>query len=146
MKTGFGDSSGEYEYRQAEAIINIITPVLEKSMILACKYSRACGRDVVLAKDVEYAAKYCAMNTVGQDIGSILPPEDEDEDDDDDSSIEEVEESEDDFTRYDGDDPLIKAINDAYDRWDTWEPTIPIEIMLKNAIDGGGAGIGGLGL
>lgn len=138
MKTGFGESSGGYEMRQAEALVSIITPVLEKSMLLACKYCKACGRDVVLAQDLEYSAKYCAMNTVGQDVGSILPPEDDD-DDDDGSSIEEVDESEGDFTRYEGDDPLMRAINDAYDRWDSWQPTIPVEIMFKNAIDGGRA-------
>ena len=141
MKTGFGESSGAYEYRQAEALMNIITPVLEKSLLLACKYSKACGRDVVLAQDVEYASKYCAMHTVGQDIGSVLELDDDDDDDDGDD-VEEVEEGEGDFTRYEGDDALMQAVNDAYDRWDAWEPTIPVEIMFKNAIDGGGGGMG----
>jgi hypothetical protein len=140
MKTGFGESSGAYEYRQAEALVNIITPVLEKSLLLACKYCKACGRDVVLAQDVEYAAKYCAMHKVGEDIGSVLELDDDDDDDDD--GVEEVEEGEGDFTRYEGADPLMQAINEAYDQWNAWEPTIPVEIMLKNAIDGGGGGLG----
>ena len=140
MKTGFGESSGAYEERQLEAITDILIPVLEKSMLLACKYCRACGRDVVLSQDVEYAAKYCAMNTVGQDIGmSIIDDEDEDEDEDDeDSSVESVD-AEDCplFVRYEGTDPMMQAVNEAHDRWNAWEPTNPVEIMLKNAIDRG---------
>ena len=141
MKTGFGESSGAYEMRQAEALVNIVTPVLEKSILLACKYCRACGRDTVSAKDVEYAAKYCAMHTVGEDTGSVLDDlEDDDEDEDEDDEIEVVDEEV--FTRYEGHDPTLQAVNQAYDTWSTWEPTIPVEIMLKNAIDGGGGGAG----
>lgn len=147
MKTGFGESSGAYEERQLEAITDILIPVLEKSMVLACKYCRACGRDVVLSQDVEYAAKYCAMNTVGQDIGmSIIDDEDEDEDEDDEGSSVESVDAEDCplFVRYEGTDPMMQAVNEAHDRWNAWEPTNPVEIMLKNAIDrGDGAGTTG---
>jgi len=147
MKTGFGESSGAYEERHLEAITDILIPVLEKSMVLACKYCRACGRDVVLSQDVEYAAKYCAMNTVGQDIGmSIIDDEDEDEDEDDEGSSVESVDAEDCplFVRYEGTDPMMQAVNEAHDRWNAWEPTNPVEIMLKNAIDrGDGAGTTG---
>jgi hypothetical protein len=141
MKTGFGESSGGYEMRQAEALVNIITPVLEKSLLLACKYCNACGRKTVLAQDVEYAAKYCAMNTVGQDVGSVLQLEDDDSGEDEDD-IEVVDDCEHEFTRYDGEDPILQGVNAAYDAWATWEPIIPVEIMLKNAIDGGSGGMG----
>ena len=141
MKTGFGESSGAYEMRQAEALVNIITPVLEKSLLLACKYCNACGRNTVLAQDVEYAAKYCAMNTVGQDVGRVLELENDDDDDDDEVEVETVDDCEHEFTRYDGQDALLQAVNAAHDAWDAWEPTIPVEIMLKNAIDGGGMGL-----
>jgi hypothetical protein len=144
MKTGFGESSGAYEMRQAEALVNIITPVLEKSLLLACKYCHACGRNTVLAQDVEYAAKYCAMHTVGEDIGSVIELEDSGSDDDDEQVVT-VDDCEHEFTRYEGEDPFFQAMNAAYDAWSTWEPTIPVEIMLKNAIDGGGGGGGGLG-
>ena len=67
MRTGFdtivGDAS-EYENTQAKAMFDIVTPVIENSMILACKYAKACCRDVVVAQDLEYAAKYCIMHTV----------------------------------------------------------------------------------
>jgi hypothetical protein len=56
--------------------------------------------------------------------------EDEDIDDldiIDDDSIE--------FVRYSGDDPAFKAINEAYDAWDSWKPQSPVEELLKNAIN-----------
>ncbi len=52
MKTGFGESSGLYEEAQANALIGILTPVLEQSMVLASQYAKACGRDTVLGKDM----------------------------------------------------------------------------------------------
>ena len=144
MKTGFGESSGAYEERQLDAIGDILLPVLEKSMLLAAKYCNACGRDVVLPQDVEYAAKYCVMHTVGQDVGmSIMDDEEDDEDEDED--IEEVDQEEcPAFVPYTGDDPMMNAVNEAQAAWTTWEPTNPIEIMLKNAIDRGDGEPGGV--
>lgn len=143
MKTGFGESSGAYEERQLEAIGDILLPVLEKSMILAGKYCNACGRDVVLPQDVEYAAKYCVMHTVGQDVGISIMDEDEDEDEEED--IEEVDQEEcPAFVPYTGGDPMMNAVNEAQTAWTTWEPTNPIEIMLKNAIDRGNGELGGV--
>ena len=139
MKTGFGDASG-VEERELEAIGNILIPVLEKSMLLACKYCNACGRDVVLPQDVEYAAKYCAMHTVGQDVGESVV--DGDSDSESGSDIEQVDaEACPEFEPYTGDDPLMNAVNEAQAAWATWEPTNPIEIMLKNAIDRGDGGV-----
>jgi len=143
MKTGFGESSGAYEERQLEAIGDILMPVLEKSMLLAAKYCNACGRDVILPQDVEYAAKYCVMNTVGQDVGMSMLADEQESDDDSESDLEEVEQEEcPEFTPYTGKDPMMNAINDAQVAWATWEPTNPIEIMLKNAIDRGDGGVG----
>lgn len=139
MKTGFGDASG-VEERELEAIGNILIPVLEKSMLLACKYCNACGRDVVLPQDVEYAAKYCVMHTVGQDVGESVV--DSDSDSESGSDIEQVDaEACPEFEPYTGDDPLMNAVNEAQAAWATWEPTNPIEIMLKNAIDRGDGGV-----
>lgn len=149
MKTGFGESSGAYEERQLGALADILIPVMEKSMLLACQYSKGCGRDIVLAQDVEYAAKYCAMHTVGQDVGMSVMDEEEEEEEgsSDEDELEVVEEGDcPEFTIYQGENPTLLAVNDAYEKWDTWEPTNPIEIMLKNAINGGGGGgIAGLG-
>lgn len=138
MQTGFGDSSDNMAEQYINTMINIVTPVLEKSMVLACEYSKACGRDIVLPEDIEYASKYCAMYTVGEDIETIFPEiynEDEDEDD----PIEEVDEQDcPPFVRYSGTEERFKHINEAYDRWDSWQPQNPIEVMLKNAINSNG--------
>jgi len=135
MKTGFGETSGAYEESQTNALMGILLPVLEKSMIIAAEYSKACGRDTVLGEDMEYAIKYCVMYTVGQDIGSICP-EVYDEESSDEEDLEEVEPEEcPPFERYTGEDPTFKCINDAYDRWATWIPQSPVEEMLKNAIN-----------
>ena len=136
MKTGFGESSGAYEDAQANALIGILTPVLEKSMIFACEYSKACGRTAVTGEDMEYAIKYCAMYKVGESIGTLFPEVYNDETSSDEESIEELD-SEDchPFERYTGDEQVFKDMNDAYDRWDSWQPQSPVEEMLKNAIN-----------
>jgi len=139
MKTGFGESSGDFEERQSNAMMDILTPVLEKSMLLACEYAKACGRNTVLAQDMEYAIKYCVMYTVGETLGSLFP-DIYDEEDSDEDDLEEVSEDEcPPFERYSGDNEFFKRINESYDRWNTWTPQSPVEEMLKNAINSNGA-------
>ena len=138
MKTGF-DLTGEHSQADnyMKAMMNIVTPVLEKGMVLAAQYAKACGRDAILMRDVEYAMKYCAMNEVGKKIGTHFPGlYDDDEDIIDD--IEVVEERDEDFTRYSGNDQMMNKINEAYDSWDSWVPTNPTEEIIKNAIDSNG--------
>lgn len=114
--------------------VNIITPVLEKAVILAAEYCGACGRDAITAKDFEYALKYCVRHTVGQHIGSIL--QDETEDDDDGEDVEIIEETDEEgFTRYVGDDETFNRVNQAVDTWDEWKPESPVELYLFNAIN-----------
>ena len=81
---------------------------------------------------MEYAMKYCAMNTVGQTIGSIVPEIYDDED----CEIEEVDPGDcPPFERYSGPDPDFIQVNEAYDRWDNWIPQNPTEKLLKNAVN-----------
>jgi hypothetical protein len=140
MQTGFGDSGDNMAEQYITTMMNIVTPVLEKSMVLACEYAKVCGRDIVLPEDIEYASKYCAMYTVGEDIGSIFPEiyNDQDEEDEEDE-IEEVDDADcPPFARYSGTEERFKRINEAYDRWDSWQPQNPTEVMLKNAINSNG--------
>jgi len=116
-----------------ESAINIIQPVLERSMILAAEYAKACGRNIVLAEDMEYAMKYCAMHEVGKKIGTHFPEIYEEESSEDEIEIEEDEDVP--FTRYSGREYKFVKMNMAYDNWNTWEPKNPSELMLKNAID-----------
>lgn len=138
MKTGFdlSDSGNDMYDNHLKALIDIVTPVVEKAIVLSCEYAKACGRDTVISKDFEYAAKYCAMRTVGQHIGSHFPEIYEEEDDDEDiDDLEVIDDDSIEFVRYSGDDPSFLAINEAYDAWDAWVPQSPVEELLKNAIN-----------
>ena len=145
MKTGF-DNDVQMANKQAEdymkAMIDIVMPVLEQSVVLAAEYSKACGRNVILSEDVEYSSRYCAMHKVGQATGSLFPDV-YDEDDSDEEDFEVVPDNElPTFERYSGNDHRYIQMNQAYDRWDAWEPRNPAEQILKNAInknDGMGA-------
>jgi len=72
MQTGFGDAGDGMAEQYIDTMINILLPVIERSTLLAAEYCKACGRDVLLPEDMKYAIKYCAMYTVGQDIGSLF--------------------------------------------------------------------------
>ena len=121
-----------------QAAIEIITPVLEQSVLLAADYAKACGRDAILSKDFEYAIKYCAMNTIGQKIGSHFPEiyeedsEEESDSEDPENTLEVVDENELEFTPYSGEDKKFTDVNESYERWGDWEPKTPVEEMIKN--------------
>ena len=116
-----------------QSAIDIMTPVLEGSMIAAAHYAKACNRDTVTSVDMKYGMRYCAQHCVGKHIGTLFP--ELDSDDDDASSIEEVDEDDEPFTRYSGDDEIMNTMNTSYDNWDQWVPESIVEIMLKDAID-----------
>ena len=120
-----------------ESAINIIQPVMEKSMVFAAEYAKACGRDIILGEDLEYAMKYCAMNEVGKKMGTHFPEIYEDEYDTEEEEIEVIDEDEEDieFERYSGREYKFVKMNIAYDNWENWVPKNPSEQMLKNAID-----------
>ena len=119
--------------------IDMMTPVMEGSMILAAQYAKACNRTTVTAMDMKYGMRYAAKNFAGKQIGTLFPElQGSDEEEDDASSVEEVDEDEEPFTIYKGDDEVMIGMNKAYDEWDEWEPFSPLEKMLKSAIDKSG--------
>lgn len=125
----------DFSSQMVESAINIISPVMEEAVMLSGEYAKACGRTTILAKDMEYCMKYCAMNSVGKKIGTYFP-EIYDEEESDEEEIEIAEEGEDDmFEPYAGDDVRMKSITDAYNAWEAWVPSNPAEKMIKNAID-----------
>ena len=73
MQSGFGDAGDRMAEQYIETMTNILLPVFEKGNLLAAEYCKACGRDTLLSEDMEYAMKYCAMNAVGQTIGTMFP-------------------------------------------------------------------------
>jgi hypothetical protein len=134
MQTGFGESQMAEEY--IKSMTDIMLPVMEQAVLLAGEYCKACGREVILPEDMEYAMKYCAMYTVGQQIGTMFPEIYEDDDEEEDEDIEDVPSEEcPSFVQYTGEDTRFIQMNEAVERWDSWVPQSPIEQMLKNAIN-----------
>jgi hypothetical protein len=127
--------TGEYERRIDETAANLLIPVMESAMVLASHYAKACGRDTVTGKDVSYGLKYAVRNVTGRQIGSLFPEVYENEDEEEEEELEEVDEAEEPFTRYDGTEEMFISMNSCVDTWDSWVPTSPIEIMLKEAAD-----------
>lgn len=121
----------------------LLQPIIESSMIIAGHYVKACNRKTITSVDVQYAMKYAARNLVGKHVGTLFPEDEdeneneseEDEDTEDEDSIEEVDEDEEPFVKYSGDDKILNDVNEAADTWDTWTPTNLIETMLKDSID-----------
>lgn len=122
------------EERVTQAALDILLPILEKGGLLAAHYSKTCGRTTLTAQDLKYAMMYCARYQVGVDVGSILP-EESDSDSDSDYEIETVDEDDEPFTRYVGDDELMIKINECHDTWTDWEPSNTMEEMLKDAVN-----------
>ena len=133
MQTGFGESQMAEEY--IKSMTDIMLPVMEQAMLLAGEYCKACGRDVILPEDIEYAMKYCAMYTVGQQIGTMFPEIYEDEDMEDEDMEDVPPEDCPPFVEYTGEDTRFIQMNEAVERWESWVPQSPIEQMLKNAIN-----------
>jgi len=126
--------------READALVNILQPVLEVSVLLAAEYANACGRSTVFMQDFQRAVKYSAMNMVGKQVGSILTQfegEEVDEEEEDDQEIEFVDEEEldEEYTDYTGDNETFNALRVVNDEWGSWVPQNPAEEFLKNAID-----------
>ena len=146
LRTGEGDFDTS---AILESALDIFRPVMESATVMAAHYARACGRDVVLAEDMNMGMMFAARYVTGRQIGSLFPEiyeesqsdseEGEDGDDecsDSDSGWETVSESELVWTRYQGtDDEQALKMNECADTWASWEPQNPSERALKNAID-----------
>lgn len=134
MQSGLGGDDFIVD-RNVTALYDILLPVLEKAMILAAKYARACERNSVTARDFQYGLKHCAMHSVGESIGSILPDDESDSGSDDSGEdFTYVDENDEPFTEYQGDDPLFAAVNESARKFQDWQPASPVECMLKKAI------------
>ena len=155
MRTGEGDfdTSGILE-----SALDIFRPVMESATVMAAHYARACGRDIILAEDMNMGMMFAARYVTGRQIGSLFPEiyeesgesrsdsdfdgEDEEGQDGDEESgpdsegWETVSDSELVWTRYQGtDDEQALKMNECADTWASWEPQNPSERALKNAID-----------
>jgi histone H3/H4 len=114
---------------------DILLPVLEASMVYACHYCKATGRETVTSTDVQYGLKYATRVILGKKIGSIFPEIYVNEDDSDEEPVEVVDDEDEPFVRYTGDEAVYNEMNRVVDEWDQWIPESPAEILLKNSID-----------
>jgi hypothetical protein len=113
---------------------DIFLPVMESSVVLASHYAKACGRNTVTAKDMQYGLMYAARNVVGKQLGSLFP-EIYDSESSEESDMEIVDDDEEPFTEYTGEEELYVRMNECARTWNEWVPDSPAEQALKNAVD-----------
>ena len=115
----------------------LFLPVLESTVVMAAQYATKCNRNGVTTMDMQYAWRYCARNILGRHSGSLCPEIHEDGDSGDEGEEEYIVDDSDidEFTRYEGDDPIIVKVNECYDTWDEWEPENQASRMLKDALN-----------
>ena len=124
------------ESKIIESATAAIIPVMESGIILAGQYTKMSGRNTMTAMDMKYAIRFCARNVLGKELGTLFPEiYEENSDSDDDIEIETVDDDEDPFIRYQGDDELMNRVNECYDTWDEWEPQSPLEMIVKSSAD-----------
>ena len=118
--------------QQAE---EILTPVLEGAIIAAAQYATACGRSTVTAQDLKLGLMFAARTITGNQIGTFFPEDEEDDESGSESDIETVDDADEPFTEYTGDEDIYKSMNECARTWDGWTPDNPAEQALKNAVD-----------
>lgn len=127
-----------------EAALDIFLPVMESAVVIAAHYSKECGRDVVLGKDMHMGMMFAARNVTGKHVGTLFPEvyeEDSESEGSEGSSSAEADGSssadadESLWTRYEGTDPQLIQVNECADTWDAWEPDTPAERALKAAVE-----------
>ena len=118
-----------------EAAMEIFLPAMETAMVIASHYAKATGRNCVTAQDVRMGLMFAARHVVGKQVGSLFPEIYEDEEEEEEEEEEEDQEPEEHWTRYEGDDPQLKLVNECADTWDEWEPESPAEHALKDAVE-----------
>ena len=120
-----------------EFALNVFQPVVESAMIVAAEYCNSTGRTIVVSKDIEMGMKFAAKNILGNCSGTLFPEisNDSDDDSDDMASLVSEDDIEETWSRYDGTDPQMVMVNDAYDSWDQWVPETQLGDALKSAIE-----------
>lgn len=132
-KSGGGDDAS-LEDAFADAAHKLMTPCFEAAALVAAEYAKACGRDVIMARDFECGLRFAARHVLGKQTETFFP-EDAEEDESDAESIMSVEDEDGSWTRYDGDDERLRLVNEAVDTWSEWVPETPLEAALKRSID-----------
>ena len=142
-----------------EGYLKMITSLLkmfqEDSLITAGKYTIGCGRRNVTATDIKKALMFQAQNFFDQD-GSFEERfekymNEEEESEGEEESGEESEGEEESGEESGGEEEsgeegendvedeelklLVKNMDDIYKKWNEWNPTDPIQALIKKSID-----------
>jgi len=117
--------------------LNVFAHVMEKATEFSVLYMKECKRNTLTKEDIEYGMKYVAMHIDDINMNSELPEclQDIMNDEEEEEEEEEEEGEEDEWSRYEGDNPICQAMNHSVDTWDDWVPDTPVECLLKKSID-----------
>lgn len=158
MKTGFVPTGSqtkkncfsEIEMENIEIMLGLFTTNAIKN---ASKYVKYCGRNGITELDINYGLKYEVFEFLKRpnileefkDFKNEMDNEDYSSSDDENESEDENKNPENDdidtFSRISDENienenkEFIDKFHNYYDTWDGWNPSTPLEKILKNAID-----------
>ena len=157
LKTGFSMIDGENGINENDLkMIQVLLKIFqEDSLITAGKYAIGCGRTNVTSKDVQKALMYQAQNFFDQGCSleerfneymTEFNDEEEGEEEEGEEEEGEEEEGEEDESDEENDGKVIEeeseefkqtvsTLNAIYEKWNTWEPKDPIQVLIKKSID-----------
>lgn len=140
MKTGFSiyDEPG-IDDDLREKSLTMLFLLIEKAFKTASTYVKAAHRFSVTQLDMKYALIYEAhvffqRDSLEQEFHDAYLNQSSSSDCDEDA-LEVTDETDEPFTRAVSDDPQIQQMNLYFDEWDSWNPSDPIQRILKKAID-----------
>jgi hypothetical protein len=134
MKTGYDSTDNTMEERIKRSGAHLLNELMVYAIKNACAYAKSAGRDNMSGKDIIIALQYEAHEFIYRNHSQENDDTESEESDSDEESVNESEDS-DEFTRSYSEDPLIQKMNYYHDTWDSWEPEVPIEKTIKNAVN-----------
>ena len=145
LKTGFSmtNEDGGLDTSQIQMIHVLLKIFQEDSLITAGKYAIGCGRKNVSAKDVQKALMFQAQNFFeqGQSLedrfNEYMNNEEEEEEEGEEEGDEEGDEEGENINEEENKEfqEVVETLNNVYEKWNTWIPDDPIQILIKKSID-----------
>jgi hypothetical protein len=161
MKAGMGNGSeptnNTLSSNDLENIEILLSLFISNAISNASKYVTHCGRNGVSKEDINYALKYEVFEFLNnkninddiqkatEDYHEYLEEFESSDDAEDEAEAEAAfiipDEEVDEFKRIDpelicdANRSFIEKYHMHFDKWDSWQPVSPLDIILKNAID-----------
>ena len=144
LRSGFSLTNEGLTAQEKEEIVALLYVFMENGLGHASEFVQASGRSVVTPKDVSFGLKMAALRDRfweaedlpdrqrnALDVIRSEDGEDELEDDDECSIVEEGEEVHEEWCTPAG----SSLYNDVIEQWESWEPSNPIDVSVKRAVD-----------